>query len=118
MIDKEIIDKEWNEMVYDPDCDDHWNNGSEWGFKQGIEFAFNYIWHKPNELPDRNIKRDNRGNRGEICLVILKKYGEPVVARAYYNPSKDMYMFETYDANGGDIKIDDIERWAYIQDLS
>ena len=114
MIDKEIIDKEWNESIYDPDCGNHWNNGCHWGFRQGVEFAFNHIWHKPDELPDRNIKRDNRG---ELCLVILK-YDGPVVARAYYIPAKYMYMFETYDANGDDIKIDDIERWAYIQDLS
>lgn len=114
MIDKEIIDKNWNEIVYDPDCDDHWNNGSEWGFKQGIEFVFKFIWHNSNEIPDRNIGRDNRG---ELCLVILKS-GDPIVARAYYIPSKDMYMFETYDANGDDINIDYIEKWAYINDLN
>lgn len=113
MINNEIIDNEWREIVYDPDSDDKWNNGCRWGFKQGIDFAFKFIWHNPNELPSRNIKRDNRG---ELCLIILKD-GDPIVARAYYIPSKDMYMFESYDANRDNIYIDDIEKWSYINDL-
>lgn len=114
MIDKKDIDTYWKGTIYDPEIVDEWNKGYRNGFETGVSFVFEHIWHNPNESPNRNIGKDNMG---ELCLVLLKYNEEPVVARAYRDRLSGKYKFETYDSNCDDIKIEEILRWSYINDL-
>ena len=84
----------------------------EAGFIDGALWRINSVWHKPSEMPNRNI--DKYGT-GEDVLVKAKCNDFIEMCTVYEEP----YSPEEFELlnDRSSYSMDDIEKWAYVSDL-
>ena len=81
-------------------------------FKDGASWRIDSAWHKPSEMPNRNI--DKYGT-GEDVLVKAKCNDFIEMCTVYEEP----YSPEEFELlnDRSSYSMDDIEKWAYVSDL-
>lgn len=78
------------------------------GFKDGALWRINSVWHLNTEMPSIGI--DEYGS-GKDC-VVQPKYGVIEIGEAIFD--EGIYAIS---CNRGVYTMDEIERWAYLDDL-
>ena len=94
------------------DDDDEILDISVKSFEDGALWRINSVWHKPSEMPNRNI--DKYGT-GEDVLVKAKCNDFIEMCTVYEEP----YSPEEFELlnDRSSYSMDDIEKWAYVSDL-
>ena len=81
-------------------------------FMDGALWHINSVWHKPSEMPSRNIDKYGTGED----VLVKAKCNNFIEMCTVYEETCSQEEFELLN-NRSSYSMDDIEMWAYVSDL-